>query len=40
MSNKAPEGYIFATTTFTQQAIDFVQDKPIKLFDLEALIKI
>ena len=40
LSAKAPEGYIFATTSFTQQAKDFVQDKPIKLIDLEELIKL
>ncbi len=38
VSMKAPEGFIFAATTFTQQAKDFVQDKPIKLVDLEKLI--
>lgn len=40
VNSKASEGYIFATTSFTQQAVDFAQDKPIKLIDLEALIKL
>jgi len=40
LSMKAPEGFIFATTSFTQQAKDFVHDKPIKLVDLEELIKL
>lgn len=40
MSVKASEGYIFAPTSFTQQARDFAQDKPIKLVDLEELIKL
>ena len=40
ISMKAPEGFIFAPTSFTQQAKDFVHDKPIKLVDLEELIKL
>ncbi len=40
MSSKAPKGYIYATTTFTQQAVDFIQDKQIELVDLEKLITI
>jgi len=40
ISMKAPEGFIFAATSFTQQAKDFVHDKPIKLVDLEELIRL
>lgn len=40
ISMKAPEGFVFVTTSFTQQARDFVRDKPIKLVDLEELIKL
>ena len=40
VSMKAPEGYIFAATSFTQQAKDFVNDKPIKLIDLEGIVRL
>jgi len=36
---KAPVGYVFATSSFTQQALNFVEDKPIELLDLERLIR-
>ena len=36
---KAPEGYIFTTASFTQQAKDFITDKPIKLVGLEDMVK-
>lgn len=40
MNTKAPEGYLFITAEFTAQAKTFAQDKPIKLIDLENLIKL
>jgi len=38
LHSKAPTGYIFATSSFTQQAINFSEDKPIKLIDFEKMI--
>ena len=40
MSHKAPEGFIFASTSFTQSAKDFANGKQIKLVDLEMLLKL
>lgn len=34
----AKVGYVIAASTFTSKALSFVQDKPIKLIDLDALI--
>lgn len=38
LHSKAPIGYIFATSSFIQQAINFSEDKPIKLIDFEKII--
>jgi Holliday junction resolvasome RuvABC ATP-dependent DNA helicase subunit len=35
---KANCGYVVASSTFTSKAFSFAQDKPIKLFDLDALM--
>lgn len=40
LSVKAPEGYVITTSSFTQQAKDFIQGKPIKLIDMEELLKL
>lgn len=34
----AKVGYVIAASTFTSKALSFVQDKPIKLIDLDALV--
>ncbi len=40
ISSKAPLGYMIITSSFSQHAINFSNDKPIKLIDLEALINL
>ena len=35
---RADSGFVVTTNTFTVQAVDFVKDKPIELYDIDALV--
>ncbi|MEO8396719.1 MAG: restriction endonuclease [Chloroflexota bacterium] len=40
LNSEAKAGFVFATSGFTRQAIDFVQGKPIRLVDLDKFIQL